>query len=309
MPSPRTRGAATAPVLVLFGVASVALVGRLLVSSDMSAFVPPVSEPREPRASALRGQIKEEVSIGPLATAPTPVFTALALAGCLAASLRLVRRHASAPNSTRAHMVQLKAEASDKESKEDEAEAAEAEEDDDDDLDELVMDDDDDEDFEDEDFEDEDDDDFEAGDGDVMYTEDSLDDGFFSRDEEGNPLEAVCKARFLKGSPWKFRRVLWQIRGRSYREALMLLEFMPWRACRPTLCALQSAAANAQNHFNMDKSRLFVYSCKADRGPYSKRMRPMSKGQPHMYRRRSTHLEIRVRELTDAELIKRKEFA
>ena len=213
-------------------------------------------------------------------------------------------------------MVQLKAEPSGKDSKEDkdedeEEEEYEDEEDDDevedDDLDELVMDDDDEED-EDEDFED-DDDDFEAGDGGVAYGEDDLDDGFFTTDEEGDPLEAVCRARFLKGSPWKFRRVLWQIRGRTYREALMLLEFMPWRACRPTLCALQSAASNAQNQFNMDKSRLYVYSCKADRGPYSKRMRPMSKGQPHAYRRRSTHLEIVVREMSDRKMRKKGEFA
>ena len=215
-------------------------------------------------------------------------------------------------------MVQLKAEPSDKESKEDKEEVEEEEEDEDeefedeeaaeedeDDLDELVMDEDDEDDDEDLD----EDDDFEAGDDEVLYGEDDLDDGFFTTDEDGEPLEAVCKARFLKGSPWKFRRVLWQIRGRTYREALMLLEFMPWRACRPTLCALQSAAANAQNQFNMDKARLYVYSCKADRGPYSKRMRPMSKGQPHQYRRRSTHLEIVVREMSDSEMMKNNEFA
>ncbi|CAK0881679.1 unnamed protein product [Prorocentrum cordatum] len=63
---------------------------------------------------------------------------------------------------------------------------------------------------------------------------------------------ALCKARFLKGSPKKYRRVLWQIRGRSYREALMLLEFLPWRTCKPVLKCLQSAAANAQNTYNMD---------------------------------------------------------
>ncbi|CAJ1425954.1 unnamed protein product [Effrenium voratum] len=56
------------------------------------------------------------------------------------------------------------------------------------------------------------------------------------------------------------------------------------------------------NHYNMDKSRLYVYQCRADRGPYSKRMRPVSKGQAHPYRRRSTHLTIVVREMTDAEM-------
>ena len=200
-----TRGAFAPALLALLGV----LLGWLmLVSSDglMSAFVAPVTEPRMP-SSALR---HNELRQAPLTTTPTPVFAAMALAGCLAASLRLVRRHAY--TSARAHMVQLKAEPSDKESKEDkeeeeeeeeededeefedeEFEDEEAAEEDDDGLDELVMDDDDEDD--DEDFEDEDDD-FEAGDDEVLYGEDQLDDGFFTTDEDGAPLEAVCRARF-----------------------------------------------------------------------------------------------------------------
>eukprot|EP00418_Pyrodinium_bahamense_P086358 CAMPEP_0179057328 /NCGR_PEP_ID=MMETSP0796-20121207/24278_1 /TAXON_ID=73915 /ORGANISM="Pyrodinium bahamense, Strain pbaha01" /LENGTH=275 /DNA_ID=CAMNT_0020754045 /DNA_START=210 /DNA_END=1037 /DNA_ORIENTATION=+ len=116
------------------------------------------------------------------------------------------------------------------------------------------------------------------------------------------PLQARCKARFLKGSPLKFRRVLWQIRGRSYREALMLLEFLPWRHCKPTLKCLQSAAANAQNHFNMDKSRLYISRCIATKGPIMKRMRPVSKGQAHPYSKKTTHLTIWVAEMDDDQL-------
>jgi len=202
--------------------------------------------------------------------------------------------------------VMRKAQEKEGEAAEEEDEEEEDEEEEDD-LDEIVMDtDDDDDDFEadeEEGFEDDEEDD------DVLYEEDELDDTYFTRDEDGEVLEAKCRARYLKGSPWKFRRVLWQIRGRPYREALMLLEFMPWRACRPTLVALQSAAANAQNQFNMDKSRLYVHSCKADRGPYSKRMRPVSKGQGHPYRRRQTHLEIILREMSDEMMMKSEEFA
>lgn len=36
------------------------------------------------------------------------------------------------------------------------------------------------------------------------------------------------------------RRVLDQIRGRSYEEALILLEYMPFRACEPVLDTLIS---------------------------------------------------------------------
>ena len=266
-----------------FAVPLAALALAMLASKSFS-FVPPVVEPRltMSRQAATGSAVGSCVVVAPL----------VAAAGVMAVGLLKPR-----PAACRAQLVRLRAEKEEKEAKEEEDEDEEE-----DDLDDLVM-----EDDEEDDDDELEEDDFEADDG-VVYGEDDLDDTFFKADEEGEPLEARCRARFLKGSPWKFRRVLWQIRGRSYRNALMLLEFMPWRACAPTLCALQSAAANAQNHFNMDKSRLYVYSCKADRGPYSRRMRPMSKGQPHAYRRRSTHLEIVVREMSDEKLMEMKEF-
>lgn len=39
--------------------------------------------------------------------------------------------------------------------------------------------------------------------------------------------EVKAIARYVRMSPYKVRRVLDQIRGRSYREALIILEFMP----------------------------------------------------------------------------------
>lgn len=133
--------------------------------------------------------------------------------------------------------------------------------------------------------------------------EEDGDDEFYDDDEEDEDrLEAVCKSRYQIGSPYKFRRVLFQIKGKSYREALMMLEFLPWRACKPVLKALQSAAANAQNHLNMDKSRLYISRCRAEKGPYSKRMRPVSKGQAHGYSKKTTHLYIWVAEMEDDDI-------
>ena len=36
-----------------------------------------------------------------------------------------------------------------------------------------------------------------------------------------------ARAKYIRMSPTKVRRVLKQIEGRSYKEALMILEFMP----------------------------------------------------------------------------------
>ncbi|KAL4289759.1 hypothetical protein GQ457_14G001260 [Hibiscus cannabinus] len=49
-------------------------------------------------------------------------------------------------------------------------------------------------------------------------------------------------------SAHKARRIIDQIRGRSYEETLMILELMPYRASYPILKLVYSAAANARHN-------------------------------------------------------------
>ena len=82
-------------------------------------------------------------------------------------------------------------------------------------------------------------------------------------------IKAVGK--YIRISPTKVRRVLDQIRGRSYQEALMILEFMPYRACGPIWQVLNSAAANGQNNLGLEKQNLLVKTVFADQGPTLRR--------------------------------------
>jgi large subunit ribosomal protein L22 len=66
-------------------------------------------------------------------------------------------------------------------------------------------------------------------------------------------LQAKAIGRYIRMSPRKVRRVLNQIRGKSYEEALMLLEFMPYKACGPVWQVIYSAAANAEHNLNLIK--------------------------------------------------------
>ena len=92
-------------------------------------------------------------------------------------------------------------------------------------------------------------------------------------------IETHAIAKYIRMSPFKVRRVLKQIRGRSYKEALMVLEFMPYAACQPVLQVLQSAAANAQNNYGLQKDNMVVNYAFADPGPVLKRFRPRAKGR------------------------------
>lgn len=107
-----------------------------------------------------------------------------------------------------------------------------------------------------------------------------------------NEVKAV--ARYIRMSPYKVRRVLDQIRGRSYREALIILEFMPYRACDPVLKVLRSAVANAEHNQGLDPSTLVVSHAYADGGPSLKRYRPRAQGRAYMIRRPSCHITVKV---------------
>ena len=60
--------------------------------------------------------------------------------------------------------------------------------------------------------------------------------------------KAIAHGKYVRGTASKVRRVLDQIRGRSYRDALIMLEFMPYRSTDPITKVLRSAVANAEHN-------------------------------------------------------------
>jgi large subunit ribosomal protein L22 len=92
------------------------------------------------------------------------------------------------------------------------------------------------------------------------------------------------------------RRVLDQIRGRSYEEAIMMLEYMPYRACEPILKTLLSAGANAKTNLGMKKAKLVVTECYANEGPVMKRAMPRAQGRAYAIQKPTCHICIKVAE-------------
>jgi large subunit ribosomal protein L22 len=105
---------------------------------------------------------------------------------------------------------------------------------------------------------------------------------------------AFATAKFVRMSPRKVRRVLDQIRGRSYRDALILLEFMPYRSCDPILKVLRSAVANAEHNKGFDKTDLVVSLAYSDAGPSLRRFRPRAQGRAFQIRKPTCHITIGV---------------
>ena len=107
-------------------------------------------------------------------------------------------------------------------------------------------------------------------------------------------VEAKAIARYVRMSPYKVRRVLDQIRGRSYREALIILEFMPYKACEPILKTLRSAVANAEHNEGLDPSSLVVSQAFADGGPSLRRFRLRAQGRAYQIRKPTCHITVAV---------------
>src|SRR4028119_1257350 len=111
--------------------------------------------------------------------------------------------------------------------------------------------------------------------------------------------EVKAIARYIRMSPHKVRRVLDQIRGRSYREALVVLEFMPYRACDPVLKVLRSAVANAEHNAGLDPANLVVSKAYADQGATLKRFRPRAQGRAYKIRKPTCHITVAVAAMND----------
>nr|YP_009297318.1 ribosomal protein L22 [Porphyridium sordidum]AOM66661.1 ribosomal protein L22 [Porphyridium sordidum] len=111
-----------------------------------------------------------------------------------------------------------------------------------------------------------------------------------------NKQESEVKAvrKYVRMSPHKVRRVLDQIRGQDYQKVVMLLEFMPYRACKDILKTVQSAIANAEHNYGINKDNLYITQAYADKGPVMKRFQPRAQGRAYKILKPTCHINIFV---------------
>jgi large subunit ribosomal protein L22 len=105
-----------------------------------------------------------------------------------------------------------------------------------------------------------------------------------------------ARARFLRGSPQKFRLVADAIRGRNVSEALGIMQGLKKRACGPLTTLLNSAIANAENlHPDVDADDLYVAEVFVDGGPtLPPRIRPAPMGRAYPILKRTSHITVKL---------------
>lgn len=109
-------------------------------------------------------------------------------------------------------------------------------------------------------------------------------------------MEARAIGRYLRVTPRKARLVLDAVRGKSAADALATLKFTPNEAARYIKRLLESAIANAENNYSMDREALRITRAYADTGPTLKRIQPRAMGRAFRILKRMSHITIILEE-------------
>lgn len=98
-------------------------------------------------------------------------------------------------------------------------------------------------------------------------------------------------------APRKVRLVVDIVRGKSVSQALNILTFTQKKAARPVQKLLKSAVANAaETHGVSDVDSLVIDRITVDEGPTLKRFMPRARGRATPIRKRTSHIQITLRE-------------
>src|SRR5438046_10187553 len=92
-------------------------------------------------------------------------------------------------------------------------------------------------------------------------------------------MQVRAIAKDIGISPRKMRLVTNAVKGKAVSEALAILQFLPNAGARPVSKVVASAAANAENNYNLDPDDLYILNIVADISFRIKRIRERSRGK------------------------------
>ena len=107
-------------------------------------------------------------------------------------------------------------------------------------------------------------------------------------------MEVKAVSKYVGISPLKLGLVADLVRGRKVSEVLSFLKFSPTPSARALAKVIKSAAANAENNFQMPPSELRVVKVFVDQGSTLKRNRPQARGRVNPILRHSSHITVIV---------------
>ena len=107
----------------------------------------------------------------------------------------------------------------------------------------------------------------------------------------------TATSKYIRISPSKVNLIIAQIRGKTYKEALQILKFLPQKAGSIVWQTLYSAVSNATNNFDLEKEKLIITEAYVNQGPILKRVRPRAQGRAFAIQKKMSHVTIKVAEV------------
>nr|YP_009972178.1 ribosomal protein L22 [Kuepferia otophora]QNH70414.1 ribosomal protein L22 [Kuepferia otophora] len=111
-------------------------------------------------------------------------------------------------------------------------------------------------------------------------------------------LEVYVFGQHIPMSPDKARRVIDQIRGRSYEETLMILELMSYRACYPIFKLVYSAASNASYNMSFKETNLIISKAEVNASTSTKKLKPRARGRSYPVKKSTCHISIVLKDIS-----------
>jgi large subunit ribosomal protein L22 len=109
-------------------------------------------------------------------------------------------------------------------------------------------------------------------------------------------MKVAAISKDVRVSSRKVKLVVDTVRGKKVDEALTILKFLPTPAAQAVAKVIKSAAANAENNFQMEPTELKITDIFANEGHTFKRFRPQARGRISPILKRCTHISVFVAE-------------
>ena len=107
-------------------------------------------------------------------------------------------------------------------------------------------------------------------------------------------MEATCKVRYIRQSPYKVRFVADLVRGKNVSDAINILGSTNKKASKFLLNSINSAVANINynDDTNFEENELYIKKVVIDSGPTIKRFRPAAMGRAVPIKKRMSHITL-----------------
>ncbi len=120
-------------------------------------------------------------------------------------------------------------------------------------------------------------------------------------------MKVIASLNNLRTSPRKVRLVTNSVVGMNASAALVQLKHLVKKTSEPVEKLLNSALANAENNFGLDKDNMYVSSILVGEGAKLKRWLPRAQGRATLLLKRTSHIKMELEERVEGKNKKSKQ--